>query len=132
MIVGPIIKMIFILGLLCIAIFLSTRLLKRNKITHPVNGCHPFIKLLGSQWIAPQKYISIVDIGGELFALGVSESQITLLTKIEDKELAKKIIDYQEFKSPHLLKLQKFLLKGRSPWEMWLRKTHEKKVKIFS
>lgn len=132
MMLWPIVKMVFVLGILCMVVFLAKTLFKRNKMTHSLNGCHPFIKLLGSQWIAPQKYISIVDIGGELFALGVSESQITLLTKIEDKELAKKIIDCQEFKSPHLLKLQQFLSKGRIPWEIWLRKTHEKKIKTFS
>lgn len=131
MMLWPIIKMVFLLGFLFTAIFISTRLLRRNKITFSPNDCHSFIKLLGSQWIAPQKYISIVDIGGELFALGVSESQITLLTKIEDKELAKKIIDDQEFKASRFLKIP-FLFKERNPWAIWLRKTHEKKIKPFS
>ena len=49
------------------------------------------IRVLTTQLIAPRKYISLVEIGGEVLALGVSEAQINYLTKIEHPELLAKI-----------------------------------------
>jgi flagellar biogenesis protein FliO len=52
------------------------------------------IRLLAAQPIAPQKFISLVEIGGEVFALAVSETQISLLTKIENRAFLEKIANH--------------------------------------
>lgn len=85
-----ILKMFLALGVVCTVLFLTVRLLKRTGVKRewpPDSG----IRLLATQSIAPRQYISLVEIGGEVLALGVSESQITFLTKIENKEFVGKI-----------------------------------------
>jgi len=83
--VWAIFKMILALGILCGILFFATRLLKRSdwaKTNLPVDSG---IKVLSTQPVAPQKYISLVEIGGEVLALGISETQVTFLTKVEKK-----------------------------------------------
>ena len=122
-------KMVLILGLLCIGLFFTLRVLKQKRINHPMASSQSIIKLLCTQWIAPQKFISLVDIGGELFAIGISESQITLLTKIEDKERIKDIIENLEMKSLPFYQIQHYLFKNKGIGRMLLRKFHEKQIK---
>jgi flagellar biogenesis protein FliO len=89
--IWAIIKMILALGIVCSVLFFLTRLLKRNGVSKGILPVDSGIKLLTTQLIAPQKYISLVEIGGEVFALGISEAQITFLTKIENKELVERL-----------------------------------------
>lgn len=51
------------------------------------------IKVLTSKPIAPQKYISLVEIGGEILALGISAQQVTFLTKIENRDKVKESLE---------------------------------------
>ena len=99
-------KMLLALGAVCLLLFFLARLLKRwdwNRNRIPAdNG----IKVLASKLIAPQKYVSLVEIGGEVLALGVSAQQITFLTKIENKEMVKKEL---------------LALPVRPEWPSWLR-----------
>ena len=44
------------------------------------------IKVLETRMIAPKKYVAILDIAGQAMAVGISEQQITLLTKLEPNE----------------------------------------------
>ena len=118
-------KMILLIGLLCITLFIILKILNRKKGVGQLNSSNSLIKILDSRWIAPQKYISIVDIGGELFALGVSESQITLLTKIENKEWAQKISEVKELKSSPLFNIQRALFQG-DYWKALLRRSNER------
>jgi len=115
-------KMILLIGLLCVTLFIILKILNRKKRVGQLNSSNSLIKILDSRWIAPQKYISIVDIGGELFALGVSESQITLLTKIENKEWAQKISEVKELKSSPLFNIQGALFRG-DYWRALLRRS---------
>ena len=41
------------------------------------------IKVLETRMIAPKKYVAVLDIAGQTMAVGISEQQITLLTKLE-------------------------------------------------
>ncbi len=87
----PLVKMIFALGIVCVALYGTARLLKRSGFVQrglPLDGG---IRLLTTQLIAPRKYISLVEIAGEVVALGVCESQITLLTKVENREFIEKL-----------------------------------------
>jgi flagellar biogenesis protein FliO len=90
--IWAILKMVVVLGGVCLALFFLGRLLKRNGAKKD-GSFDSEIRLLATRSIAPQKYISLVEIGGQVLALGVSEAQITLLTKIENKEFAEKMMD---------------------------------------
>lgn len=125
MMIWPFIKMLVIAGSLFIVLLFTMKLLKKGKIVS--SSSSQLIKILTTQWIAPQKYISIVEIGGELFALGISESQINLLTKIEDRELAKRIVESQESKTPHLYNtIQNYIFKNRGFSGIFFRRLNEK------
>lgn len=123
----PIGKIILIFGIFFILTFLAYRLLlKRGRKFNPYISSPPIINLITTQWIAPKKYISIIDIGGELFAIGISESQITLLTKIEDKEWAKKILENRGLKTSPMIYIQNYLFKNRLFSRFFLRSLNAK------
>ena len=85
------VKMVFAMGVGLTLLYLLIRFTKRLDSARRGSSPDAGIKVLTSKPIAPQKYISLVDIGGEVFALGISEAQITLLTKIENKEFIERI-----------------------------------------
>ncbi len=126
MMVWVVTKMVLILGLLCIFLFIAIKLLKRGKVSSNFISSRSPIKILTTQMIAPQKYISIVEICEELFALGISESQINLLTKIEDKELAKKMTEQLESKTSSFFHFQNYLFKNGGFFGILLRRVNEK------
>jgi flagellar biogenesis protein FliO len=87
----PLVKMIFALGIVCVALYGTARLLKRSGIVQRSLPFEGGIRLLTTQPIAPRKYISLVEIAGEVLALGICEAQITFLTKIENREFIEKL-----------------------------------------
>ena len=91
MIFWPMVKMSLALGGMCAVLFFLVRRLKRNGGVRKDLLSNSGIRVLSTQPIAPQKYISLVEIGGEVLALGVSEGQITLLTKVENQEFIEKM-----------------------------------------
>lgn len=84
-------KMVLVLGIVCAVLLFLTRVWKRSGVGKPSLPSDSGVRLLTTQWIAPQKYISLVEIGGEVLALGISETQITFLTRIENKEFLEKV-----------------------------------------
>ncbi|MBM4333025.1 MAG: flagellar biosynthetic protein FliO [Deltaproteobacteria bacterium] len=82
-------KMILALGMIGALLFGLMRLSKRMEWgRRNALGDHG-IRVLTSKLIAPQRYVSLVEIGEEVLALGISPQQITFLTKIENKETLK-------------------------------------------
>ncbi len=89
--VGLVAKMILVLGAVLAILFLLIWLCKRmmaGRGSFPSDGQ---IRLLTTKPIAPRKYISLVGIGGQILVLGISEAQITLLDKIENRESVEKL-----------------------------------------
>jgi flagellar protein FliO/FliZ len=84
-------KMILGLGIVFILLFFLTRVLKRTSFVRGESSSDSGIRLITTKPITPQKYISLVEIAGEVFALGISETQITLLTKIENRAFLEKV-----------------------------------------
>jgi flagellar biogenesis protein FliO len=76
-------------GVIVLLVFL-VRLFKRWERVQGNLGPDNGIRVLTSKLIAPQKYVSLVEIGGEVLALGVTSQQITFLTKVENKEMIQK------------------------------------------
>ncbi len=80
-------KMALALGLITIFLIFLVRVFKKWEGGSRPTGADTGIRVLASKLIAPQKYVSLVEIGGEVLALGVSAQQITFLTKIENREM---------------------------------------------
>lgn len=99
-------KMTLALGAIMTLLVLLVRVFKRWEGSRRVAGPESGIRVLTSKLIAPQKYVSLVEIGGEVLALGVSAQQITFLTKIENKELVKRSLPNPGLK-PETLSLVK-------------------------
>ena len=70
-----------VLGGLLVVFYFMKRFLKRD-----VGGSNEaLIKVIASQYIGIKKNISLVEIPGSILVVGVSNDNISLLTKIEDK-----------------------------------------------
>ena len=112
-----ILKMVLALGVVCMVLFFMAKLLKRTGVKRdwPLDSG---IRLLATQSIAPRHSISLVEIGGEVLALGISETQITFLTKIENKEFVGKMMGDRGARAEPLSFLQYFHslpLRSRGP-----------------
>ncbi len=83
-------KMLFALSLVLGLLFLLVRVLKRTPLIRKDLPTDFDIRVLTTKPIAPRKFISLVEIGGEVLALGISEAQVSYLTKIENPEWLKK------------------------------------------
>ena len=83
-------KMLFALSLVLGLLFLLVRVLKRTPLIRKDFPTDDDIRVLTTKPISPRKYISLVEIGGEVLALGISEAQISYLTKIENPEWLEK------------------------------------------
>jgi flagellar biogenesis protein FliO len=84
------VKMILVLGGILVLLFFLVRLFKRWEGGNAISGPDGGIRVLSSKLIAPQKHISLVEIAGEILALGVTSQQITFLTKIDNQERVKR------------------------------------------
>jgi flagellar protein FliO/FliZ len=70
-----------VLGGVLIIFYVMRRFLKRD-----VGGSkEQLIKVISSQYIGIKKNISLVQIPGSILVVGISNDNISLLTKIEDK-----------------------------------------------
>jgi len=85
--------MVFAMGAGLALLYLLIRFTKRLDLARRSSSPDTGIKVLTNKLIAPQKYISLVEIGGEILALGISAQQVTFLTKIENKEKVKENLE---------------------------------------
>jgi flagellar biogenesis protein FliO len=86
-IIWTFLKIILAMGTGLGLLYVLTRFTKRLDLARRAPLGEKGIKVLTSKLIAPQKYVTLVEIGGEILALGVSAQQVTFLTKIENKEM---------------------------------------------
>jgi len=124
--IGATLKMILALAGVLVLLWGLVRLFKRWPMGNPNAGGDGGIRVLTSKVIAPQKYISLVEIGGEVLALGVTSQQITFLTKIENQEMVKKNLSSHEVRPevPSWLRGVPLVLRRRK--EAILGRGHEK------
>lgn len=72
---------------LIILVIYAARLLLKGR----VSGGGKVINVLITGSLGPKKTIAVVDVAGEVLVLGITPSQITFLSKIEDEETLDKI-----------------------------------------
>lgn len=82
--VKMIFTLVFLLGLLGLALWAVKYYAKRRsplgaKFINPV-------RVLNTSFIGQKKAITVVEVAGEILVLGVTATQITFLTKIDDPE----------------------------------------------
>jgi flagellar protein FliO/FliZ len=76
-----------ILGGLLVVLYYTKRKFK-NKETGS-NG--KLIRVLGNTYIGMKKHISLVEVPGAILVLGITNDNISLLTKVEDDAIAEKL-----------------------------------------
>lgn len=86
------IKMIMGLGAVLIALYFLVRLARRSGVGLRDGEENSWVRLIGNKPIAPHKSISLLEVGGELWVLGMTESQINLLDKITNPERAARMM----------------------------------------
>ena len=62
----------------------------KNK-TKKISGSNEIIKILATTTVASNRYISIIEIADEMYLISISDHNINLLEKIEDKEIKDQI-----------------------------------------
>ena len=80
-----ILRTVAVLAIIVISIFVLFRILVKNK--NKIISDSEIIKILATFPLATNRIIQIVDIGGKVLVLGVTDSNINLITTIEDKEV---------------------------------------------
>jgi len=50
-------------------------------------NAHQWVKVITATSIAPKKMISLVEVGDEILVLGLTDSHISLLTKVTDEQM---------------------------------------------
>lgn len=78
-------RMIFVLALVLVAIWLVFRFMK--KAARPKGSSESAIKVLASTSMGQGKAVHLVGLGGKAWLLGASESSVSLIAEIDDKEL---------------------------------------------
>jgi flagellar protein FliO/FliZ len=85
-----ILRMILVLGLVIAAIYGLFALLKR-KSGKPGDE-DAFIRVIGSAQLATGKSVQVVALGDKAWFLGVSESAVTVISELEDRELIEAMV----------------------------------------
>ncbi len=80
-----VLKTVAVLAIIVFSIFILFRILVKNK--NKMISDSEIIKVLATFPLAANRMIQIVDIGGKVLVLGVTDSNINLITTIEDKEV---------------------------------------------
>lgn len=106
-------KMVLGLGAVLAILLLLIWLCKRMGAGKGSFSSEGQVRLLTSKAIAPRKFVCVVEIGGQVLVLGVSEAQITLLDKIENREFMAKTETQRSLKSEPLSILDYFSFRRR-------------------
>ncbi len=84
-----VLRTVAVLSVIIIGIYLIFRFLLKNK--NRLVADTDMIKVLATYPLATNRLIKVVDIAGKVLILGVTDSNINLITSIEDKEMLDKI-----------------------------------------
>ena len=106
-------KMILCLAAVVGVLLLLVHLCKRTAAGKDRFSAEGRVRLLTSKPIAPRKFVSLVEIGGQVLVLGVSEAQITLLDKMEHREFMARTETQQGLQSEPLSILDYFSFRRR-------------------
>lgn len=100
-------SLVLIIGL----IYLSLFLLKKSSLGLKKNRAGDLVQVLERCYISPKKGIFIVKVGSKLLALGVTETQINLLSELDSSpesksDLKDKAVSEKEIRNSFLQKIK--------------------------
>ena len=124
--IWPALKMLLALGVIVGVFFVLLRALRRNHGLGKGLSGDPWIRILASKPIGPQKYVTLVEIGGEVLALGVSETQITPLGKIENRAWVERMVAGPPSETQGVPWFSSLPLRQKGPKFRWMRLLHAK------
>ncbi|MFH1147793.1 MAG: flagellar biosynthetic protein FliO [Pseudomonadota bacterium] len=78
------VKMIFALIMVIGLLLLALHGIRRFRLLQERTGSGDIIKVIATRGLAPRKFVSVLEVGGETIVIGMSETGISLLTKIEN------------------------------------------------
>lgn len=85
--VGVLFKMIFALAMVLGLFFLALHGARKLRVMQEkACGCN-LIKILATKGVAPKKYVSVIEVGGEIIVLGMSEGSVSLLTRMDRAQI---------------------------------------------
>ena len=84
----PALKIILSLGIVLAALLAGLYIMKQILQKNLGSSKGELIKILASTSIGIKKNITLVDVSGTLLVLGVTNDNITFLTKIDNREVA--------------------------------------------
>jgi len=70
--------------------YIAKKVLKKNDI---VFGKDKLIRVLGTSYIGVKKAITLLDVAGEVLVIGVTNNNITMLTKLESEDAKSKLLN---------------------------------------
>lgn len=76
-------SLLMVLGVLLTGLYWSKRLLRKEGI----GSKGTLVRVLGSTYIGVKKSICLVEVPGSILVLGITRDSISMLTRIENKEL---------------------------------------------
>jgi flagellar protein FliO/FliZ len=92
------VKITMVFAILAILFYYALRFLSINRNERfPVKG---LMRVLSSLPISGGKEVQIIDVGGMLFVLGISEGGITLIKEIDSQEIKEKIFQVRDTAEP--------------------------------
>ena len=112
-------------GVMIVAAYLFKKIMKKGE--GEING-RELIKILSSKYLGPKSSIMLIDVLGNVMVIGVSSSNISLLTEIVDSESLEQLKDIQGRKrgNASFSDSLKRLLKGNSRVGKWSSSRVEK------
>jgi flagellar protein FliO/FliZ len=84
-----ILRTVAVMGVIIIGVYFLFRVLVKKKSKLVTDS--EIISVLATYPLAANRIIQVVDIGGQVLVLGVSESSINLITELQDKEVIDRI-----------------------------------------
>ena len=80
------IKMLSALGIVLGGMFVLFYFMKRYLKRNAIGSTEKLIKVLASSYIGVKKSIALVEVPGAVLVVGITHDNISLLSKIEDKD----------------------------------------------
>ncbi len=75
--------LILVVGLMLLFVFLIKKIgLSRSRFKP-----HSLIKILDIHALAPKKHVAVLDVAGEFIVVGITDQQISMLTKLENNSI---------------------------------------------
>ena len=85
-------SLIIVLGILLVGLYWGKRFLKTDQLGTKGKA----VRVLGSTYLGMKKSISLVEIPGSILVLGLSNENITLLSKIEDDDMEEVVKSHEQ------------------------------------